>query len=128
MGEMKHVTAEFVPGTWKFTTDGGSTFPIGKTSSPYDYLMGALSGCLFSTFNDLAIKMKVEWEHVSFEINGEKKETPPTTFEWVTIDVLAKGVSDEARFTKAFETATRYCSIYTTVSKVAEMKWNIEFA
>ena len=128
MGEKKHVTAEFVPGTWEFTTDGGSTFQIGKTSTPYDYLMGALSGCLFATFNDLAIKMKVEWEHVSFDVNGEKKATPPTTFEWVSIDVVAKGVSDQERFTKAFETATRYCSIYTTISKVAEMKWNIEFA
>ena len=128
MGEKKHVTAEFIPGKWEFTTDGEKTFPVGKTSTPYDYLLGALSGCLFATFNDLAIKMKVEWEHVSFDVNGEKKATPPTTFEWVSIDVVAKGVSDQARFTKAFETATRYCSIYTTVSKVAEMKWNIEFA
>lgn len=127
MREKKHSNAHFVPGKWEFTTEGGNTFTIGKGSSPYDYLLGALSGCLFATFAELAVKMKVEWEDVRFDVHGEKRESPPTTLDWVKIDVTAKNVADEAKFTRAFETATRYCSIFTTISKVAEMSWDITF-
>ncbi|MCK9548024.1 MAG: OsmC family protein [Sphaerochaeta sp.] len=128
MANVKHIRADFVPGHWQFVTDRGKSFAIESGSSPYDYLFGALSGCLFSTFADLARKMKVAWEHVSFEIDGEKRSEVPTTLDWVTVKVTATGADDQAKFTKAFETATRYCSIYTTISKVARMEWSVTFA
>lgn len=128
MAEHKHIRSDFVPGHWQFVTDGGKSLTIDKQSSPYDYLFGALSGCLFSTFDDLAKKMKVSWEHVSFEVNGEKRSEVPTTLAWVTVAVTATGVEDRVKFTKAFETATRYCSIYTTISQVARMEWSVNFA
>lgn len=128
MANVKHIRSDFVPGHWQFVTDKGKNFTIESGSSPYDYFFGALSGCLFSTFADLARKMKVAWEHVSFEIDGEKRAEVPTTLEWVTVKVTATGVDDRVKFTKAFETATRYCSIYTTISKVARMDWSVSFA
>lgn len=127
MADLKHIRSDFVPGHWQFVTDRGKSLTIDRESSPYDYLFGALSGCLFSTFDELAKKMKVGWEHVSFEVDGEKKAEPPTTLEWVTVTVVATGVDNQAKFTKAFETATRYCSIYTTISKVARMEWTVSF-
>ena len=127
MPEKKHVRADFVPGHWQFVTDNDKSLTIDRQSSPYDYLFGALSGCLFSTFNDLAKKMRIAWEHVSFDVDGEKRDEPPTTLDWVKVTVKATGVDDQGKFTKAFETATRYCSIYTTISKVAKMEWTVEF-
>lgn len=128
MAEKKHIRADFVEGHWQFVTDRGKSLVIGSESSPYDYLFGALSGCLFSTFDDIAKKMKVGWEHVSFDIDGEKREEIPTTLRTVTVTVVATGVDNEKKFTKAFETATRYCSIYTTISQVSEMHWTVTFA
>ncbi len=128
MGDKKHVRADFVPGHYQFVTDNGSAFEIGPSSAPYDYLLGALSGCLFVTFKDLASKMRVSWEHISFDINGEKREDPPTTLKTTHISVLATGVEDQKKFLKAFETATRYCSIFQTISKVSEMDYTVDFA
>ena len=127
MAEHTHIRSDFVPGHWQFVTDGGKSLTIDRESSPYDYLFGALSGCLFATFSDLAVKMKVGWEHVSFEVDGEKRTESPTTLEWVTVKVVATGVDNQGKFTKAFETATRYCSIYETLSKVARMEWTVRF-
>lgn len=127
MGDKKHVRADFVQGHYQFVTDKGSAFEIGPASTPYDYLMGALSGCLFVTFEELAVKMRVGWEHISFEVHGEKREEVPTTLKEVSIEVSATGVENQQKFLKAFETATRYCSIYQTISHVSEMKWTVDF-
>ncbi|MGH0053909.1 MAG: OsmC family protein [Sphaerochaetaceae bacterium] len=127
MGDKKHVRADFVPGHYQFTTDKGSSFEIGASSAPYDYLLGALSGCLFKTFEELAVKMRVGWEHISFEINGEKREEPPTTLKTLHITVQATGIDNQKKFQKAFDTACRYCSIYQTISQVSEMDYSVEF-
>jgi putative redox protein len=90
MGDKKHIRADFVPGHYQFTTDKGSSFTIGPESAPYDYLLGALSGCLFSTFEELAVKMRVSWEHVSFEVHAENREDVPTTLRELSITVPAE--------------------------------------
>jgi len=122
----KHIRADFVPDHYQFTTDKGATFDFGSTA-PYDYLLGALAGCLFATFVDLAVKMKVSWEHVSLEVDGTKREESPTTLEQCSVVATATGVDNEKKFLKAFETATRYCSIYQTISQVSEMHWSVDF-
>lgn len=127
MGDKKHIRADFVSGHYQFATDKGASFTIGEESRPYDFLLGALSGCLFSTFEELAEKMRVSWEHVSFDVNGEKRESVPTTLQQVSITVVATGVESQPKFLKAFETATRYCSIYQTISCVSEMHWSVDF-
>jgi putative redox protein len=127
MSEEKHVRADFVQGHYQFMTSDGSVHELGSTG-PYDYLLGALSGCLFSTFADLAAKMQVAWEHVGFEVQGIKRETSPTTLKECTITATVTGCDNQQKFLKAFETATRYCSIYQTLSKVAEMHWTVDFS
>ncbi len=127
MGEKKHIRADFVPGHYQFTTDKGSSFEFNPDSAPYDYLLGALSGCLFKTFEEVAVKMRISWEHISFEVNGNKRDAVPTTLEEVIITVQASGVENQQKFLKAFETATRYCSIYQTISHVSEMSWSVDF-
>ena len=128
MGDMKHVRADFVDGHYQFVTDSGASFAFSKESAPYDYLLGALSGCLFKTFEELAVKMRISWEHISFEVQGENREDVPTTLKMVTIAVTATGVENQQKFTRAFETATRYCSIYQTISQVSEMHWSVDFS
>ena len=126
MGDKKHIRADFVPGHYQFSTDKGTAFSLGETA-PYDYLLGALSGCLFYTFEELAEKMRFSWEHISFEVNGEKREEVPTTLKEVHLIITATGVDNQPKFLKAFETATRYCSIYQTLSHVSEMHWDVTF-
>src|SRR5690554_2229675 len=127
MGDKKHVRGDCVRDHHQFVTDKGSKFSFSAESAPYDYLLGALSGCLFKTFEELAVKMRISWEHISFEVDGEKQEEVPTTLKMVTIAVTATGVENQQKFTKAFETATRYCSIYQTISQVSEMHWSVDF-
>ena len=71
--------------------------------------------------------MRISWEHVSFEVNGTKRDAVPTTLEEVVTTVQASGVDNQQKFLKAFETATRYCSIYQTISQVSRMSWSVDF-
>ena len=95
-------------------------------AKPYDMLQGALAACLHSTFLDILEKKRIGLDFARYEISGVKRETPPTTLESVVIKVtLPKGHEEALR--KSMDLATKYCSVYTTISKVAEMQLELVF-
>lgn len=111
-------------------TDKGSTVALGSEKgsvAPYELLLGGLSYCLYKTFESVAEKMQFEYSTTDIDIVGVKGDDKVGMLETVTIKVEAKGVGDEKKFKKAFEIATRYCSQYNTLSKVATMKYDINF-
>lgn len=97
--------------------------------SPYELLTGALGSCLYSTFLDIVNKMRLEFSACTLEVEWEKRTEVPTTCKLVFVKGLIKGadIEKKERFTKAFELATQYCSIYSTLAHVAEMKWELNF-
>ena len=94
---------------------------------PYDMLQGALASCLHSTFLDILTKKRIELEYANYEVSGEKKETPPTTFEKVFIKVTLPKSEQETQIRKSMDLATKYCSVYATISKVATITLELEF-
>ncbi|MHC1691563.1 MAG: OsmC family protein [Sphaerochaetaceae bacterium] len=131
MGQKIHIVSHFKTGSGRLVSDSGAMAALGNeagTFAPYELLLGALSFCLFRTFESLAEKMKVGYEGMDMHINGEKRDEKVATLQTCHIQVTAKGVEDQEKFTKAFETATRYCSIFNTLNHVATMTWDIAFA
>ncbi len=95
--------------------------------SPYNLLLGGLASCLYATFLEISEKKKITFESASFDIEGDKRETVPTTLEKVVIKLTVKGASDEKGLVKSLDLAAKYCSIYQTLSHVAEMHHEIIF-
>ena len=123
----KTITAEFSDTYNGFTTPGGGHFELYKQAGPYEYLLGALSGCLYATFKGIAEKMHITWTGANFKVSCTKRAEPPTTMDHCCIEIEASGVSDQKKFESAMEKATRYCSIFQTLSHVSEMKWSVTF-
>ncbi|MDD3823661.1 MAG: OsmC family protein [Sphaerochaetaceae bacterium] len=131
MAKKIHTLAQFGMEDGKLITDSGATLGLGEQAhefAPYELLLGALSYCLFSTFVSIAQKMQLEYTGVDLDVNGVKRDEKVATLETCDITVTAKGVTDQGKFNKAFEIATRYCSIFQTLSKVATMRWTTTFA
>lgn len=125
-----HMKGTFTPDTWRVTNDRGSSLQIGSAQqefAPYDLLLSALEGCLFATFRDVAEKMKVTYERAELEVSGYKRDEDVATLEECTVSVRVKGASDQKKVSKAFEIASRYCSVFQTLSKVASMKLEVSF-
>lgn len=97
------------------------------TLAPYDMLFGALAGCLYSTFLDVAMKKRISYESVDLLVTGEKRKEIPSTLKWVHVKALVHNPEKELGLEQAFELATRFCSIYETISKVAKMTYEIDF-
>lgn len=126
MGTKQHVIADFYGDRWRTVNDRGSQILIGKAdgkSEPYDLLLGALSGCLYATLESIFEKMQITCKGTLFDISGEKRDDKVATLATCHVDVTFIGATDQAKATKAFEIATRYCSVFQTISKVAEMSW-----
>jgi len=103
---------------------------IGKgegTLKPYDLLLGALGACYYSTFLDIAAKLRLEYERAELQIRGVKRDEVPTTLRTVEMVFILHGAKGEKGFSRAAELAAKYCSVHETVSKVAEIRFRLEF-
>jgi len=130
MGAVTHITTNYKGKSWMGTTDAGTEIEMGSgvdRAAPYELLLMALSGCLYATFEETTRKMRAEFSSVYFDITGEKRDEIPSTLKHVSIKGVVHRTDNEKKVRKAFETATRYCSVYNTLSKVAEMEWSLEF-
>ncbi len=132
MGSVKHVRMEFTmpfEGIGKndrnneVKIDGGN-----KYAEPYDLLLMALGSCLYSTFEDIIVKKKLSYEKIEMEITGEKRTEVPTTLKICNVVFIVEtDESSKKAFKKSMELACKYCSIYNTLSLVADMKSEIKF-
>lgn len=97
------------------------------TLAPYDMLFGALASCLYSTFLDVAKKKRIGFDRVEMVVTGEKRDEIPATLKWVNVKAVVFDAEKELGLEQSFKLATEYCSIYETISKVAEMSYEIHF-
>lgn len=98
------------------------------TVAPYDMLLGALGSCMYSTFLDIMQKKRIGFERFEMIIDGEKRDEIPTTLKWVHVKAVIYGPEKEIGIDQAFKLCTEYCSIYQTLSHVAEMTYEITIA
>ncbi len=132
MGSIKHVKMNFsMPFKGIGINDNGKTVKVDagiEHTEPYDLLLMSLGSCLYSTFEDILIKKKLSYESLEIDITGEKRTTVPTTLKYCNVVFTAKtDEKNKKSFVKSMELACKYCSIYNTLSHVAEMNSRMEF-
>lgn len=98
------------------------------TLAPYDMLLGALGSCYYSTFLDIAKKKRLFYDKVTIEISGVKREETPTTLKTADMTVTVYGADSKNGFEQTAALSAKYCSVYETISKVADIKLTLQFA
>ncbi len=90
--------------------------------APYDLILGGLGGCLNHTLQTILDKKRISAEHISYSIEGIKRDAQPATLRDVYIETtIVNPDAGRDALEKAFDAATRYCSVYQTLAKVASM-------
>ena len=125
MGQKRNITAHFTDGRRYFENSIGREFDFTATTGPYEYLLGALSGCFYLTL--LSIKHESRWGDVEINVTGEKREEEPTTLKKTVLDIKVKDAEDKDEFMHLVAEASKRCSIYSTISHVSEMSVNVTF-
>lgn len=95
--------------------------------TPYNMLQGALMACFHATFIEILKKKRQSFDKVTYKTSGEKRESIPTTIEKLHIDITIFGASNELATQKSFDLAAKTCSIYQTISQVAELSYTIHY-
>ena len=131
MGSKIHSTVVFENGfSGTGYTDNCYSVKIGRHgAAPYDLLCMALASCLYATFLDILNKKRINFEGAEIDVSGEKRSEIPTFLEICLVSVSIKGLAktDRQAAEKSFELATKYCSIYQTLLKVAKLEWRVSF-
>ena len=109
-----------IPRCCRIRTKARKTFP--RTNY---YLRPLLIA--FSVRSNQSLENASNFFHLIWISWGRKRDEKVATLETCHIKVKVKGASDKEKVKKAFEVATRYCSVFHTLSKVAEMTWEIDF-
>lgn len=125
MGQQRTITAHFNQERRYFENSIGREFDFTQSTGPYEYLLGALSGCFYLTL--LGTKHTSRWQDVEITVTGIKRDTVPTTLEKTIISITVHGATDEDEFRALAAEAEKNCSIYNTIKTVSEMVVEIKF-
>ena len=94
---------------------------------PYNLLFGALGGCFYHTFLEVATKKRLTFGGAEMEISGVRRSEAPYTLSNINIKLIIKNADNEKQFTKTAELAAEHCSIHKTLSKVADISLEVVF-
>lgn len=119
------ITARFSAERRYFENSIGREFDFTSTTGPYEYLLGALSGCFYSTL--ASFPRKTEWKEMEIRITGYKRDEVPTTLRRTVLDITVYGAEDEEEVKALIGRASEECSIFATISKVSMMEVNTSF-
>ncbi|MDK2951983.1 MAG: hypothetical protein PWQ77_1648 [Kosmotogales bacterium] len=95
--------------------------------APYDMLLGSLGSCLYATFLGIANKKRIDFKSVEIKISGEKREEIPTTLKEVKINIIITNAEKEKGLIQAVDLAAKYCSVFSTISSVAKIDYDVDF-
>ena len=116
------------------TNERGASLTISPDQwRPYELLFSALASCMYSTFLDVIDKKKLDYKKVNVSIEGEKIDDVPSFLKNADIVFTITGSEKDdekirARFEKSLKLSEKYCSIYNTLTKIAELNAQIVFA
>jgi putative redox protein len=96
--------------------------------APYDMMLGALGSCFYSTFTDIAKKMRLHYERAEVAIHGVKRAEVPTTLETVDMVFTVYDAADSRGFERATELAAKHCSEHETIAKVLAISLKLVLA
>lgn len=121
----RKATGTFTQDKRFFTTPIGEVHVFQDGSGPYEYFMGALTGCFYSTLSDF--ERKGTWGEVVINATGVKRTTVPTTLEHTSLEVVGKNISDKEEFELLVKKTAEACSIFQTIAKVSAMDVVVRF-
>ncbi len=125
----RRAQAHFSPsGGDDYFTAGGLVFPFKDGLGPYEYLMGALSGCFTYTLEDELEAKGLPFKDISVSTAGVKRDEVPTTLEKTSIKlrIVVEGPYDEDAYLGCVHLAQEHCSMYQTIKCVSAMSVDTE--
>ena len=94
---------------------------------PYDMIQAALASCLHATFLDIIAKKKLSIERCTYEVSGVKQDEIPSVLRHIHVKVIINPHEKEEQLRKAMDLAAKYCSVFNTLSQVAQMQLEVIF-
>ena len=125
MGQQRTITAHFNQERRYFENSIGREFDFTQSTGPYEYLLGALSGCFYLTL--ASFQHSSSWKDFDIKVTGVKRKEIPSTLEHVQMDITVHGAEDEEETRALIDRAARECSIFATISKVCQIEIRVKF-
>lgn len=96
--------------------------------APMKLLLLALGGCTLMDVISICNKMKVDYNNMTVQVNGERRDQHPKTFKSIEIKYIVYGKNpDKSKIKKAIDLSIeKYCSIHEMLEKTASISSSLE--
>ena len=125
MAKERTITGHFSTSRRYFENTLGTEFDFTQSTGPYEYLLGALSGCFYLTL--ASFQHSSSWKDFDIKVTGVKRKEIPSTLEHVQMDITVHGAEDEEETRALIDRAAKECSIFATISKVCQIETRVKF-
>ncbi len=125
MARERKITAHFTTSRRYFENELGTEFDFTSSTGPYEYLLGALSGCFYLTL--LSFPHEARWKSMDIAVSGIKRDEVPTTLKHTELRITVTDADNREEVLSLIERAKAECSVYATISKVSEIETSVEF-
>lgn len=123
------ITVNFEQGFNGETTINNQKILIGgEYVRPYDMTLTAIASCLYATFLDELEQDNIVVTQTKIVVDGEKRETIPSTLEEVNINFSCISNGNHELIKEAFYRACKNCSMFQTIKHVADMLATIDIS
>lgn len=96
--------------------------------NPMNLLLLALGGCTLMDVISICNKMKVDYDNIKVQVDGERRDEHPKTYKDIKIKYIVYGNNpDESKIKKAIDLSIKkYCSVHAMLKKTASISSSFE--
>lgn len=96
--------------------------------SPPETLLTALATCVSYDVIDILAKQRTPLESLAIDIVGERVETIPRRYRYITLNfrIAGKGIEKDEALRAIELSATKYCSVRDSLRADMEIAWTVE--
>ena len=125
------ITLEWIEGqNFVASDEGGNQVQVGGREAatpamrPMHLVLAALAGCAATGVRNILAKQRQPFSALRFEVRGERKPEPPTTFVSIHVRVRVRGAGlDRRRVEQAVRlTEEKYCSVYALLRQAVPIE------
>ena len=115
-------------GHWTAMDTGPELGGQSGASKPLELVLMGLAGCTGMDVVSILKKMRVDYQHLSIDVEAERAEDHPKVFTDITVVYRFRGEGlDTTKLQRAVDlSAEKYCSVSAMLGKTAQITHRIE--
>ncbi len=102
----------------------------GTATSPEELFLGAFGACILTTFTHFAKKMRLNFENLDIDVEGDLEKEKKGPFKFTAIhgvfEITVPNEKEEEKAERCFELTNKYCIVSNSISESISLDFDFK--